>query len=109
MKPTETRAWDPAEHVLSDEAAAAYVNAAFEDGDPALIAAAIGDVARARGISELAREANLSRESLFRALNGSESPDFGTILKLLKIFGMTLSVTKSEVPLREASPSLQSL
>src|SRR4051794_35481459 len=65
--PLKTRRWDPADHLDSDEAVLAYIDAAMEDGDPALIAAALGDVARARGMSQVARDAGLSRESLYKA------------------------------------------
>ena len=85
-----TRAWDASEHLETPSAIAAYLEAAFEDGNPALISAAIGDVARARGMTELAREAGLSRESLYRALSEDGNPSFSTVLKILHTLGIGL-------------------
>ena len=92
----KTKVWDAAEHLDTPEAIAAYLEAAFEDGDPALIAAAIGDVARARGMTDLARETGLSRESLYRALSEDGNPSFGTVLKILQIFGVRLEAKPLE-------------
>ncbi|MFL5229939.1 MAG: addiction module antidote protein [Microvirga sp.] len=69
-----TKPWDPAEFLDSDEAVAAYIDAALDDGDPALVAAALGDVARARGMSRIATETGMSRESLYKALNEKGNP-----------------------------------
>jgi probable addiction module antidote protein len=85
-----TRAWDPAEHLDTPEGIAAYLEAALEDGDPKLIAAALGDIARARGMSQLARDTGLARESLYRALSPDGNPAFGTVLKVLRTFGVRL-------------------
>jgi probable addiction module antidote protein len=97
----KTTIWDAAEHLDTPEAIAAYLEAAFEDGDPGLIAAAIGDVARARGMADLARETGLSRESLYRTLSGDGNPSFSTILKILQTFGVRLEakpvVTKASI------------
>jgi probable addiction module antidote protein len=71
MAKTVTTAWDPAEHLETEEDMAAYLEAALEESDPALIAAALGDIARAKGMTQVAREAGLGRESLYKAL----SPD----------------------------------
>jgi probable addiction module antidote protein len=97
--PTVTHPWDPAEHLDSDEAVAAYIAAALEDGDPALLAAALGDVARARGMSDIARAAGLSRESLYRSLSADGNPSLDTFLKVAKALGLRLSV----VPDRDAA------
>ena len=75
--PLETRPWDAAEHLDTPEAIAAYLEAAFEDGDPKLVAAALGDVARAHGMTQLAREAGLARESLYRALSETGTRNSG--------------------------------
>lgn len=93
----KTKAWDAAEHLDTPEAIAAYLEAAFEDGDPALITAAIGDVARARGMTELARETGLSRESLYRALSQDGNPSFATVLKILQTFGVRLEAKTAEM------------
>src|SRR4051794_10146529 len=89
--PLETMPWDVAEHLDNDEAIAAYVDAALEDGDPALIAAALGDIARARGMAQIASETGLSRESLYRALSAKGNPEFGTILAVMRALGIRLS------------------
>lgn len=87
---TRTRAWDPAEHLGTPEDIAAYLEAALEDGDPKLIAAVLGDIARAKGMTQLARDTGLSRESLYRALSPDGNPEFGTVLKVLHAFGVRL-------------------
>ena len=71
---------------------AAYLEACLEEaqGDAAFIAKALGDIARARGMTQVAREAGLSRESLYKALSGERSPDFGTILKVVGTLGIRL-------------------
>lgn len=93
----ETRLWDPAEHLTTEEAVTAYLEAAFDDGDPALIAAALGDVARARGMSGVARNAGLSRESLYKALSSDGNPEFGTIIRVVQALGLRLSVHAAEL------------
>lgn len=90
--PLQTEVWDPADHLDTDEAVTAYLEAAFEENDPALIAAALGDVARARGMSRIARQAGLSRESLYKALSPEGNPEFGTILRVMRALGVRLSV-----------------
>jgi probable addiction module antidote protein len=92
MKRTRTRRYDVAEHLRTPEEMAAYLEAALEEagGDAAFIAKAIGDAARARGMSRVARDAGLSRESLYKALSGERSPDFDTILKVLAALGLRL-------------------
>ena len=67
MPKSKTRIWDPAEHLNSDEDMAAYLEAALQEGDSALIAAALGDIARAKGMSQIARDAGLGREKIGRA------------------------------------------
>ena len=90
--PLMTKPWDASEYLDSEEAVAAYLDAAFEDGDPQLIAAALGDVARARGMSEIAGKAGLSRESLYRALSKDGNPEFATVLRVVRALGMRISV-----------------
>lgn len=90
--PVKTKAWNIAEHLDSKERIALFLEAVFEDGDPAVIAAAIGDVARARGMSQVAKEAGLSRENLYRALGEGGNPEFGTILKVIRAIGYDLTV-----------------
>jgi probable addiction module antidote protein len=87
-----TKAWDVTEHLGSEEAIAAYLAAVFEDGDPALIKAAIDDVARARGMTEIAAKAGISRVGLYKALSESGNPSFATIASVMKALGVRLSV-----------------
>jgi probable addiction module antidote protein len=96
----KTRRWDIAEHLGSDEQVALFLEAVFEDGDPAVIAAAIGDVARARGMSQVAKDAGLSRENLYRALGEGGNPEFGTILKVIRAMGYDLTVVPHGVTAR---------
>ncbi|MFD6317643.1 addiction module antidote protein [Methylorubrum thiocyanatum] len=88
----ETKPWDVAEHLQDEEAMAAYIEAVLEDGDPALVAAAIGDIARARGMAQIARETGRSRESLYRALSDRGNPELATLMGVLKAMGLQLSV-----------------
>lgn len=90
MAKTKTPPWDPAEHLETDEDIAAYLEAAFEGGDPALVAAALGDIARAKGMTQLARETGLGRESLYKALSPSGNPEFATIMKVISALGLKL-------------------
>jgi probable addiction module antidote protein len=90
----KTKPWDASEHLGSEEEVFAYINAAFEDGDPALVAAALGDVARARGMTQIAKAAGVSRESLYRALSAEGNPEFATILKVMKALQLQVSVSR---------------
>lgn len=93
MAKVKTKRWDPAEHLESDEDMAAYLEAALEDGDPALIAAALGDIARAQGMSQIARKTGLGRESLYKALSPDGNPEFSTVLKVVRALGLRLHAT----------------
>ena len=90
MATTATLVWDPADHLQSREDMAAYLQAALEEGDPALIATALGDIARAKGMTQVARDAGLGRESLYKALSPAGNPEFATILKVVKALGLVL-------------------
>jgi probable addiction module antidote protein len=87
---TKTRPWDAAEHLKTEDDMAAYLEAALEDGDPTLIAAALGDIARAKGMSQIARETGLGRESLYKALSPGGNPEFSTVLKVVRALGLRL-------------------
>ncbi|WP_158807430.1 addiction module antidote protein [Beijerinckia sp. L45] len=87
----QTRLWDAAEHLKSDEAMSAYLNAAFEEDDPKLLMTVLGDIARAKGMSILSKETGLSRESLYRALSNEGNPTFSTILKVTRALGLRLT------------------
>ncbi|NWA28867.1 putative addiction module antidote protein [Pseudomonas gingeri] len=84
--------WDSAEYLKTEEDMANYLDACMEEAgdDPAFIAKALGTLARARGMTQVARESGLSRESLYRALSGEGNPEFGTILKVVKALGLKL-------------------
>src|SRR5690349_6933124 len=93
MKTTQTksRPWDAAEHLKSESDITAYLNAAFEDGDPTLIAAALGDIARAKGMTAVARSAGLGRESLYKALSPGGRPELATVMKVVQALGLKLT------------------
>ena len=92
MSKTATTVYDVAEHLRTPEEMAAYLEACFEEsnGDAAFVAKALGDIARAKGMTQVAREAGLSRESLYKALSGERTPGFDTILKVVKALGLEL-------------------
>ena len=92
MAKTKTTRYDVAEHLRTPEETAAYFEACLEEanGDAAFIAKALGDIARAKGMSQVARDAGLSRESLYKALSGERSPGFDTILKVIAALGLKL-------------------
>ena len=92
MRKTKTTRYDVAEHLRTPEEIAAYLEACLDEaqGDAAFIAKALGDIARARGMAQVARDAGLSRESLYKALSGERSPDFDTILKVVNALGLRL-------------------
>ena len=92
MAKTITTRYDVAEHLRTTDEMAAYLEACFEEanGDAAFIAKALGDIARARGMTQVARDAGLSRESLYKALSGERNPNFDTILKVIKALGLKL-------------------
>ena len=92
-KPDTTR-WDPVEHFDNQADMVAYLEAALADGDPALIAAALGDIARAKGMSQVAREAGLGRESLYKALSPEGNPAFATIMKVIAALGLRLHASQ---------------
>lgn len=96
MAKTKTQIWDVANHLETKEDIAAYLEAALEDGDPALIAAALGDIARSRGMTQISRDTGLGRESLYKALSVEGNPEFATILKVIRALGLRLQVTPLE-------------
>jgi len=87
---TKTTTFKITEHLKTREQREAYLNAALEDGDPSVIAAALGDVARAEGMSKVARKTGLGRESLYKALSPDGNPALATVLKVLKAFDLNL-------------------
>jgi probable addiction module antidote protein len=85
--------WDAADHLRTKAQIAAYLEACMEEGgdDPAFIAAALGDIARARGMSQLARATGLTREGLYKSLAPDGNPSLGTILKVMRALGLKLT------------------
>jgi probable addiction module antidote protein len=92
MGKTKTLPWDSAEYLETKEDIVAYLEAVFEDGDPALISHALGVIARAKGMSQIAQAAGLGRESLYKALSPEGNPEFATVLKVLQALGLKLKV-----------------
>lgn len=88
----ELKTYDIAERLESEDDIRHYLEAAFEDGDPQLIKAAIADVVRARGMAHVAREAGISRAGLYKALGESGNPTFDTLVAILRTFGVRLSI-----------------
>lgn len=88
-KETFTR-WDAADYLRSEEDMAAYLQACLDEApeDPALLAAALGDIARARGMVQLAKATGLTREGLYKALSKDGNPSLGTVLKVLRALGL---------------------
>lgn len=76
----------------TDEDIAAYLNAALEDGDPSLVSAALGDIARARGMTQLAKETGITRDGLYKALSATGNPSFATVQKVVHALGYKLDV-----------------
>lgn len=95
---TKTTPYDVAEHLRTSEEMAAYLDAWLKEGsdDVAGIARALGDIARAKGMSQVAKDAGLSRESLYRALSAEGNPSFSTVLKVAKALGVRLHAQAAE-------------
>jgi len=85
--------WDTAEVLTTPERIAAYLEAVLEENDPALIADALGVIARAKGMTKLSRETGLTREGLYQALSKDGNPEFATVLKVVNAFGLRLHAT----------------
>jgi probable addiction module antidote protein len=88
----KTRRWDAAETLETKEDIAAYLDAVLEDGDPDLLKAALGDIARAKGMAEIAEAAGVGRTNLYKALSPDGNPEFATVAKVLKALGLRLRI-----------------
>jgi probable addiction module antidote protein len=97
MKTIKTSVWDPAEYLTSNEMVTAYLDEVFSIGDTQLIIAAIGDVARACGMSKIAEDISCSRESLYKSLSINGNPSFDTIVKVLLSIGYCLKPSQVNV------------
>jgi probable addiction module antidote protein len=98
MARVRTKRWDPAEYLRNEKAIVAYLEAALDDGDPGLVAAALGDIARVRGMSKVARKAGLGRESLYKALSAEGNPEFATVLRVVEALGLRLHAAPAGAP-----------
>jgi probable addiction module antidote protein len=83
----KTKKYDVADYLDSDEMIAIYLDAAFESGDTSRIAEALGDVARARGMTKIAKATGLAREQLYKTLSAEGKPELSTVLKVMAAFG----------------------
>jgi probable addiction module antidote protein len=88
----KTRRWDAAETLETREDMAAYLDAVLEDGDAELLKAALGDIARAKGMTEIAKAAGLGRANLYSSLSPAGNPEFATVAKVLKALGLRLTI-----------------
>lgn len=98
IKKIKTRVWDAAEHLETEEDMAAYLEAALAEGDAALISAALGDIARAKGMAQIAGVTGLGRESLYKALAPDGNPEFATVLKVVRALGLRLHAAPTLPP-----------
>jgi probable addiction module antidote protein len=98
----KTFPYDSAEYLEDDQAIVEYLEEAIkiatEDSDPSFLAVALGTVARARGMAQIAKDSGLSRESLYKALGSEGNPEFGTVLKVLQALGLKLSIQSQGTP-----------
>lgn len=99
MGELKLKKWDSAEHLKTDEDMVAYLEACIDEAgdDAAFIAKALGTIARAKGMTQLAKETGLGRESLYKALSGEGNPSFATILKVINALGMRLHASRAVV------------
>jgi probable addiction module antidote protein len=97
--------WDVVEHLKTEEDMALYLEACMEEAgdDAAFIAKALGDIARARGMTQLAKDTGMGRESLYKALSGEGNPSFATILKVTRALGLRLHASSSLPDLTKAA------
>ncbi|QQP87835.1 putative addiction module antidote protein [Skermanella sp. TT6] len=93
MSKTETRPWDIVDSLTNEDRIAANLEAVLEDGDPELVAAALGNIARAKGMTDMARRTGLGRQRLYKALAPGGNPEFATVLKVIRSLGLRLSAT----------------
>jgi probable addiction module antidote protein len=96
MKKTKTIAYDASEYLVTEEDINAYFETALEDGDPALVIQALGNIAKARGMTEISKKTGLARESLYKALSRGGNPAFSTVLKVVNALGIKLKAETSQ-------------
>jgi probable addiction module antidote protein len=95
MAKSKTKPYDAAEYLETDDDMAAYLQSALEEGDPRLIIHALGNIARARGMAQIARDTGLRRESLYKALSPDGNPEFATVLKVVRALGIELGAKRA--------------
>jgi probable addiction module antidote protein len=98
MAKTRTQPWDVAEHLETAEDMAGYLEAALDDGDPKLVAAVLGDIARAKGMTHVAQATGLGPETLYEVLSPEGNPELGTVLKVVRALGLQLHATPALRP-----------
>jgi len=91
-KKIETRPYNPVRYLKTENDMAVYLEAALEDGHPAVIVAALGNISRAKGMTKIARKTGLGRESLYKALSPDGNPEFTTVLKVVRALGLKIHV-----------------
>ena len=96
MNRITTSLWDASDHLETEEDIIAYLEAALEEGDSALISAVLGDIAKAKGMTRISKQTGLGRESLYKALSENGNPEFATILKVIKVLGLQLHVVSQD-------------
>jgi probable addiction module antidote protein len=99
----KTTRWDTADHLKTREDIAGYLDAVSEDGDPELLKLALGNVARAKGMTDIAKAAGLGRQSLYKALSPDGNPEFATVVNVLKALGLRLSIALEETDRRRSA------
>lgn len=92
IKVADLPVFDAVDYLKTEQDCAEYLSIVLEDGDPTLLAAALGDVARARGMSQVARDSGLTREGLYKALSTQGNPSFATVMKVMHAMGLQISV-----------------
>jgi probable addiction module antidote protein len=92
---TRTRPFDAARYLESDEDIAAYLDVVLEDGDPQVVSRALGEIARAKGMTNIARATGMSRESLYKALSPDGNPEMATFLKVIRALGLQLHASEA--------------
>lgn len=92
----ETTRWDMSEHIEGPEDVAAYLEAAFEDGDSVVITTTLGAIARSKGMTAVAKEAGVTREALYKALSADGDPKLSTLLGVMKALGLHLTVARDQ-------------
>jgi probable addiction module antidote protein len=103
--PPGSRVFDPVNYLHTPADMAGYLEAALEDGDPQLLTAVLGDIARAQGMTEIARATGLGRESLYKALSPTGNPEWTTVLRVITALGLTLKVVPTPTKRRAKRPT----